>query len=67
MSCIIYIVSFLVWNHLAEEESWLLTLVVFLLLCGCWSSMSLPHGALGWTAEYDCGISWSYSLKFQRN
>ena len=22
------------------------------------------HGALGWSAVYDCGISWSYSLNF---
>ena len=25
-------------------------------------SVSLPHGALGWSAVSDCGISWSYSL-----
>ena len=25
-------------------------------------SKSLPHGAIGWSAECDCGISWSYSF-----
>ena len=25
-------------------------------------SVALPHGALGWSAVCDCGISWSYSL-----
>ena len=24
--------------------------------------MSLPHGAVGWSAVCDCGTSWSYSL-----
>ena len=24
--------------------------------------MALPHGAMGWSAVCDCGISWSYSL-----
>ena len=23
-----------------------------------------PHGAVGWSAVYDCGISWSISLIF---
>ena len=24
-----------------------------------------PHGALGWSAVCECGISWSYSLTFR--
>ena len=24
--------------------------------------MALPHGVVGWSAVYDCGISLSYSL-----
>ena len=27
-------------------------------------SVALPHGAVGWSAVCDCGISWSYSLTF---
>ena len=30
----------------------------------CWFSVALPHGAVGWSAVCDCGISWSYSLTF---
>ena len=37
----------------------------------CWKShvvahmsVTLPHGAAGWSAVCDCGISWSYSLTF---
>ena len=25
-------------------------------------SCVLPHGALGWSSVFDCGILWSYSL-----
>ena len=25
----------------------------------------IPHGAIGWSALCDCGISWSYSLAFE--
>ena len=33
----------------------IMSLLVFL-------QVSLPHGAVGWSAVCDCGISWSYSL-----
>ena len=26
-------------------------------MCYCKSSVALPHGAVGWSAVYDCGIS----------
>ena len=26
--------------------------------------VTLPHGAVGWSAVCECGISWSYSLTF---
>ena len=29
------------------------------LCCGCRCSVCLPHDAVGWSAAYDCGISWS--------
>ena len=41
-------------NYLAEEKR-----------AGCVvavCSLSLPHGAVGWSAVCDCGISWSYPL-----
>ena len=42
-------------------KSWLLYFV-FLVSCDCY--VALPHGALGWSAVCDCGISLSYSLAF---
>ena len=35
-------------------------LVVFLMSCGCWCSVALPHDAVCWSAVCDCGIAWSY-------
>ena len=32
----------------------------FTLCCGLLCSVLLPHGALGWSMEFDCGIFWSY-------
>ena len=32
------------------------------LCCGCLCSVSLPHSAMGWSAVFDCAISWSYSI-----
>ena len=32
-------------------------LFVFLASCGCYCSAALPHGAVGWSAVCDCGIS----------
>ena len=32
--------------------------------CRCYRSVSLLHGAVGWSAVCDCGVSWSYSLTF---
>ena len=37
----------------------LLTLYMY---CYYKCSVALPHGAVGWCAVYDCGISLSYSL-----
>ena len=30
----------------------------------CKCPVVLPHGAMGWSVVCDCGISWSYSLRF---
>ena len=32
--------------------------------CDFYCSVSLPHGAVGWSAVCDCGILWSYSPTF---
>ena len=36
--------------------------LVFLMSCDFYHLMSFPQGAVGWSAECDCSISWSYSL-----
>ena len=38
-------------------------LIVILLSCDCECSVSLPHGVVDWSAENDCGIFWTLSLK----
>ena len=47
---------------LRKRELVALLLIVFLMSSGCKCSVSLSGGAMGWSAVYDCGISWSYSL-----
>ena len=34
------------------------------MLCRCYLSLTLPHGAMGWPVVCDCGIFCSYSLTF---
>ena len=52
-------------NHLDEEERTdCFALVLFRMSCYYKCSMALPHGAVGWSAVCDCGISRSYSLTF---
>ena len=63
--CSIYFVSFWFCNHLdGKERAGCFTLTVFLMYCDSQWSVALPHGAVGWSAVYDCRISWSYSLAF---
>ena len=52
-------------NHLEEvEKSGCFAFIVLQTSCYCKCSMALPHGALGWSAVCDFGISLSYSLIF---
>ena len=45
-------------NHLDREEIFsCFALFVFMLSCECYWSVALPHGAMGWSAWCDCGIS----------
>ena len=60
-----YLVSFLVFNHLDEEERvGCIALIVFLVLCCCYCSVALPHGAMGLSAICDCVISLIISTYF---
>ena len=38
--------------------------IVVQMSCYCECSVTLPHGAVGWSAVCDCGVYWSYSLTF---
>ena len=42
--------------------SWCFALLVFRMSHYCKCSVAFLHGAVGWSAVCDCGISWSYSL-----
>ena len=62
-----YFVSFLVLHHHEEEErAGCFAFNVLQMSCYSICSVTLPHGAVGWSALCDCGISLSYSL-FGRN
>ena len=54
------------WSFLVLQSSrWRgegLTILNFLMLCGWFFSLSLPHGAVGWSAVSDCGVRCSESL-----
>ena len=39
-------------------------LLFFLMYCNCWYSAPLPHGTVGWSAVYGCGVSCPYPLAF---
>ena len=61
-----YFMSFLVlqssWR--GRERAGFFAFIVFWMSCYCKCLVALPRGAVYWSAVYDCGISWSYSLTF---
>ena len=60
-----YFVSFKFCNPLDwEERAGYFTFIVFLMSCYCYCYVALPHGAVGWYAVCDFGISCSYLLAF---
>ena len=45
-------------NHLDEEEkAGCFAIIVLWMYCYYKCSVALPHGAVGWSAVCDCGIS----------
>ena len=53
-----YFVYILVSNHLEEErKAGCFAIIVLQMYCYYNYSVTLPHGALGWSAVCDCGIS----------
>ena len=60
-SCFSVISKFVVLqsSHWARGD-WLLYFTCLLQSCDCWCFVSLPHGAVSWSAVCDCGITWSY-------
>ena len=45
-------------NHREEDErAGCFPFIVLRMSCYCKCSMTLPHGAVGWSAVCDCGIS----------
>ena len=53
-----YFVSFLVCNHLEEEErAGCFAFIVLRMSCYCKCSVNLPHGTVGWSAVCNCDIS----------
>ena len=60
----IILCPFQFFNHLEEEEKadFFITIIVLQMYCYYKCFVALPHGAMGWSAVCDCGVSWSYSL-----
>ena len=53
-------------NHFGEEKkAGCFAVIVLQMSCHCKCSVALPHGAMGWSAVCDYGISCSYSLTFR--
>ena len=47
-------------NHLDDEErerAGCFDLIVFRMFCYCKCSVTLPHGAVGWSVVCECGLS----------
>ena len=47
-----FVVQYFVSNHLDRNEK----AVCLQVSCGCYCSVALPHGAVGWSAVCECGI-----------
>ena len=52
-----YLVSSFAIISLGKKDSWLLDLNYLLMSFDSYGSVSLPHGAVGWSTRCDCGVS----------
>ena len=52
------------YNLEEDEKASCFVILVVGMYCCCGLSVALPHGAVGWSAVCDCGISSSHSLTF---
>ena len=52
-----YLVSYIAIISLRKKDSWLLYFNCLLMSFDIQCSVSLPHGAVGWSTVCDCGIS----------
>ena len=43
-------------SSFAKERACCFSLIVFLVSCDCYRSLTLPHGVVCWSAVCDCGI-----------
>ena len=53
------------WSRV--RKAYCFAVIVWQMFCYYKCSLALLHGAVGLSAVCDCGISWSYSLTFERN
>ena len=52
-----YLVSNFAIISLRTKDSWLLYFICLLMVFGSQCSVSLPHGAVGWSTVCDCAVS----------
>ena len=52
----LHVVSFLVLQSYRRGRAVCFTFIVSLVSCDCHCSVALPHGAVGWSAVFVCGI-----------
>ena len=54
----LYLVCYVFCNHLkVEEKAGCFAIIVLQIYCYYACSVTHPHGAVGWSAVCDCGIS----------
>ena len=54
---LLYVLSSFAIFLTRKKEPGCFTFIVFLMSCYCKCPVALPHGAVGWSAVCDCGIS----------
>ena len=54
---LLYVLSSVATILMGEERAGCFTMFIFLLSCDFYCSVAITHGAVGWSAVCDCGIS----------